>query len=88
MRKKTIIKIDYTLCGDGIENNTDPRECCKCLRACEPAIFLLHQTLGAREENPLDPRCWRITPLWSSLCTLCMKCVKECPVGAIKIKQG
>jgi len=83
MKKKTSITIDYSLCGDG--NRIDPRECGKCLRICDPAIFLLHQTIGAVEENPHDPQIWRITPLWLSLCTRCMKCVDLCPERAIKV---
>ncbi len=82
--KKNIITIDYSICGDG--NKTDPRKCGKCLRVCDPAIFLLHQTVGAKEENPYDPQIWRITPLWISLCTRCMKCVDICPENAIKVE--
>ena len=83
MKKKTKITIDYSVCGDG--NRIDPRECGKCLRICDPAIFLLHQTLDVVEEDPNDPQIWRITPLWLSLCTRCMKCVDICPGKAIKI---
>ncbi|MCJ7666618.1 MAG: 4Fe-4S dicluster domain-containing protein [Actinobacteria bacterium] len=84
MSKKTDIKIDYTLCGDG--NGMDPRECTRCLKVCEPAVFLLHQSTDAEENNPCDPEKWRITPLWLSLCTHCMKCVDVCPVNAMKVK--
>ncbi len=42
------------LCGDG--TGVDPRACCKCLRACDPAVFLLHQTFGAQEADPCDPQ--------------------------------
>ena len=83
LRKKTKIALDYTLCGDG--NGQDPRECCACMQACEPAVFLLHQTLDTNEKNPLDPQIWRISPLWLSLCTQCMKCADVCPVGAITL---
>ena len=84
MKKKTEIKIDYSRCGDGI--GTDPRECAKCLNVCEPAVFLLHQSKEEAEGNPLDPDKWRITPLWLSLCTRCMKCADVCPVDAITVK--
>ena len=83
MKKKTKITIDYSRCGDG--NGVDPRECGKCLRICDPAIFLLHQTIGAEEKDPDDPQIWRITPLWLSLCTRCMKCVDICPEKAINV---
>jgi len=85
MTKKTKITIDYSRCGDG--NGIDPRGCCKCLQTCAPAVFLLHQTLGAEEPDPFDPQKWRVTPQWPSLCTLCMNCIKNCPENAIKVKQ-
>jgi len=81
--RRTRIAIDYGLCGDGV--GVDPRGCCLCLRACDPAVFLLHETLGAREEDPLDPQAWRVTPLWPSLCTRCGKCVSACPLRAITV---
>jgi len=84
MAAKTRITIDYLLCGDG--KGIDPRECTRCLKICKPAVFLLHQTLGKEEEDPDDPRSWRVTPLWISLCTKCMLCVEECPVSAIKVE--
>ena len=82
-RNKTKISIDYSVCGDG--NDVDPRSCGKCLRICDPAVFLLHQTVGAEEPDPYDPQIWRITPLWPSLCTKCMKCVEICPKQAITV---
>jgi len=82
--KKTEIKIDYNLCGD--ESGTDPRECTVCLKACKPAVFLLHQATDTIEENPFDPEKWHITPLWLSLCDKCMKCVDGCPVNAITVR--
>jgi NAD-dependent dihydropyrimidine dehydrogenase PreA subunit len=84
MGRRNRIAIDYTLCGDGV--GVDPRVCGKCLRACDPAVFLLHQTLGASEPDPMDPRIWRITPLWPTLCTRCLKCVEVCPVRAVTVK--
>ncbi|MBN1836043.1 MAG: 4Fe-4S binding protein [Spirochaetales bacterium] len=84
LRRRTRIEIDYQRCGDGI--GVDPRECGLCLRVCDPAVFLLHETLGAREANPLDPQCWRVTALWPSLCTRCGKCVAACPQGAITVR--
>jgi len=84
MIKKTKIIIDYSKCGDGV--GVDPRDCCKCLKTCKPAVFLLHQTLGVKELDPYNPSKWRVTPQWLSLCTHCMNCVNECPLNAIIIK--
>jgi NAD-dependent dihydropyrimidine dehydrogenase PreA subunit len=85
MNKKTKISIDYSKCGDG--KGVDPRDCCKCLQVCKPAIFLLHQTMGSEEKDSYDPKKWRVTALWPTLCTLCMKCVSECPVNAVTVVQ-
>jgi NAD-dependent dihydropyrimidine dehydrogenase PreA subunit len=83
---KTRIRIDYSLCGDG--RGVDPRGCCICLRTCEPAVFLLHQTVGALQPDPFDPQIWRVTALWQSLCTGCMKCAELCPQTAISVRYS
>jgi NAD-dependent dihydropyrimidine dehydrogenase PreA subunit len=84
MARRTRIRIDYSVCGDG--TGVDPRDCARCLRACGPAVFLMHETIGAVEPNPCDPGAWRVTPLWTSLCTRCMQCVEACPNGAITVQ--
>jgi NAD-dependent dihydropyrimidine dehydrogenase PreA subunit len=83
MGRKTKIIIDYTKCGDGV--GVDPRDCAKCLQICEPALFLMHETLDVKDD-PYDPQLWRVTALYPSLCTKCMKCVEICPEHAIKVK--
>jgi NAD-dependent dihydropyrimidine dehydrogenase PreA subunit len=80
---RTKITIDHRRCGDG--TGVDPRECGLCLRACAPAVFVLHQTLGAAEPDPLDPKAWRVTPMWASLCTRCGECTSACPQKAIEL---
>ncbi len=82
---RTKIIIHYEICGDG--NKIDPRECAKCLKECDPAVFLMHQTQGMEEQekDPLNPQFWRITALYPSQCTLCFKCIDVCPENAISI---
>jgi ferredoxin len=81
--KKTKIKIDYTKCGD--KGGIDPRECRNCLKVCDPCVFLMHNVLGAKEKDPYDPQVWRITAVWPSVCTRCLKCVVACPEKAIVV---
>jgi ferredoxin len=81
---RTHIRIDSSRCGGG--SGVDPRACCVCLRVCEPAVFTLHQSFGAREPDPLDPQTWSITALWPCLCTRCLKCVEGCPQKAIRVR--
>ncbi len=78
---KTKISIDYTKCG---EKARDPRTCTNCLKVCDPAVFLMHQPLKV-EQDPYDPQLWRITAVWLSLCTRCLRCVEACPEKAIAV---
>ncbi|MHA1845081.1 MAG: 4Fe-4S dicluster domain-containing protein [Promethearchaeota archaeon] len=84
-RRKTKIKIDYSKCGE--KGKVDPRDCGLCLKVCDPAVFILHETVGTEksQKDPFDPQDWRITPIWGSLCTRCFKCVDVCPEKAISI---
>ncbi|MGV9102804.1 MAG: ATP-binding protein [Promethearchaeia archaeon] len=84
---KTEITIDYNKCGYEEGVNVDPRECRKCLRICDPAVFLMHPTLE-EHPDPYNPERWKITPVWPSLCMGCMKCVEVCPENAITVKPG
>ena len=79
---ETKIEIDYTKCGE--HGKVDPRDCGECLKACDPAVFVKHQPLDV-EQDPYDPQLWRITAVWLSLCSRCLKCVEVCPEKAIKI---
>lgn len=81
---RTSITIDHTKCGNAT-GGIDPRECSVCLRVCDPAVFLRHETLGVESSDPLDPEFWQITAVWLSLCTRCGKCVEACPEKAITV---
>ncbi|MFX1573941.1 MAG: 4Fe-4S binding protein [Promethearchaeota archaeon] len=81
---KTKIKIDYSKCGP--EGKVDPRACGRCLNVCDPCVFLLHEDLKYEEENVYDPQHWKITAVWPSVCTRCLKCVEVCQEKAIKVK--
>lgn len=82
--KRIRVKIDYSKCGD--KGGIDPRQCAKCLKVCDPSVFLMHNVLGAKEKDPYDPQVYRITPVWPSVCTRCFKCVEICPQKAITVK--
>ncbi|GAG72038.1 unnamed protein product, partial [marine sediment metagenome] len=47
---KTKIRIDYSKCGEN--GKVDPRDCHKCLEVCDPCVFLMHEALGYKEEDP------------------------------------
>lgn len=82
-QKRTKIRIDYLICGE--DGKVDPRDCTKCLKICDPAVFMMHSALDLDFKDPDDPQRWRITPQWGSLCTRCLKCVEVCPEGAITV---
>ena len=83
-KTRTKIRIDYSLCGE--DGKMDPRDCCKCLKTCDPAVFMMHPALDLDFKDPYDPQRWSIKPQWGSLCTRCLKCVEVCPENAISIK--
>jgi len=84
-KRKTKINIDYTKCGEN--GKIDPRECGLCMKACDPAVFIMHETIGTEEKqkDAYDPQDWRITAIWGSLCSRCFKCADACPENAITI---
>jgi NAD-dependent dihydropyrimidine dehydrogenase PreA subunit len=79
---KTKITIDYSKCGP--EGVMDPRECTKCLKQCDRPVFHLHHMI-VDGDDPWDPSYWQVTPVYTSQCTRCMKCIEVCPVDAISV---
>lgn len=47
----------------------------------------MHPTLEDHP-NPHNPEKWIVDAIWLSLCTGCMRCVNECPEGAIQVFPG
>ena len=82
---KTKITVNYSKCGT--PRGIDPRNCSLCLSVCDSAVFLRHQDLKFIEDeiNPNDPQFWKITPVWPSVCTRCLRCVDSCPESAIAV---
>ena len=79
---KTKITIDYSKCGpDGV---MDPRECTKCLKQCDRPVFHLHHVI-VDGDDPWDPSYWQVTPVYTSQCTRCMRCIEVCTVNAISV---
>ncbi|MHA1909651.1 MAG: 4Fe-4S dicluster domain-containing protein [Candidatus Thorarchaeota archaeon] len=82
LKGKTKISIDYTKCGSRV--GFDPRECVKCLDVCPDWVMVLQPDMEA-EQDLSDPKDWRISTVWSSVCTRCMACTEVCPQDAITI---
>lgn len=73
------IRIDETRC-------INPDLCRRCMRSCSPKVFAIAPRVEATLETAARPAIiWVSNP---DHCTLCMRCVEECPGGAIKIEEG
>lgn len=75
------ISVDYSRC-------TAPFDCKKCLRTCAPAVLRLRtiKVERSRETDKKEPGAYRVAPFFRDRCTVCMECVKACPVDAISVK--
>ena len=81
---------------DVSEECTQPQECRRCLEICAPKVFLLapNAKVVSHTEFPLirigwedgTPEGMRIIAAEPTVCTLCMACVRECPLHCITIK--
>jgi NADH-quinone oxidoreductase subunit I len=75
------ISVDYSRC-------TTPFDCKKCLHICAPAVLRLHtiKVERGRETDKKEPGAYRVEPFFRDRCSVCMECVKVCPVDAISVK--
>ncbi len=75
------ITVDYSRC-------TTPFDCKRCLLTCAPAVLRLRtiKVERGRETSNKEPGAYRIEPFFRDRCTVCMECVKACPVDAISVK--
>lgn len=66
---------------------TTPMACGKCLRACPQMVFRVETKKYERlkETNPNEPGSYKLEGWWRYACTLCLDCIRVCPVDAIKI---
>ena len=89
-KKAPLITID--------EECTQPQECRKCLEVCAPKVLVLapDAKLASLSGYPLIRVGWedrpheamRIIAAEPTLCTLCMACVRECPLHCITVKTS
>ena len=77
--KKTKIRIDYSICGE--KGKIDPRNCGLCMKACDPAVFIMHETIGTekKQKDIYDPQDWRITSIWGSILVAVLNVSKFAP---------
>ena len=85
----TRVTLDQEKCQEHVAKicgrSDHPYECGKCLKICDPAVFLMHQPFD-KCQDPNDPDFWSIRPFWPLLCTRCMRCVTICPAQAISVE--
>jgi ferredoxin len=80
------------------EECTRPQECRKCLEVCAPKVFLLapDAKMVKHTKYPLVRVGWdnrrheamRVIAAEPTLCTLCMACVRVCPLDCVTIEDG
>jgi ferredoxin len=79
------------------EECTQPHECRKCLEICAPKVFVLapDAKIVSRPEYPFVRIGWenvraeamRVIAAEPTVCTLCMACLRECPLHCITIEM-
>ncbi|MBW2091939.1 MAG: hypothetical protein JRI34_07440 [Deltaproteobacteria bacterium] len=78
------------------EECLEPHECRKCLEICAPKVFVLspNAKMVPTPELPMVKKGWenvkveatRVIAAEPAVCTLCMSCVRECPLNCITVK--
>ncbi len=74
------IKIDRDKC-------TTPFDCKRCLRICPTAVFSVHAVRNERgkETDKTVAGNYALGVSYRDQCTACMKCVEDCPEGALTV---
>ena len=78
------------------EECTQPQECRKCMEICAPKVFILapDAKIVPTPEHPLVKMGWeaakveamRVLAAEPTVCTLCMACVRVCPLNCMTVK--
>jgi ferredoxin len=79
------------------ERCLEPQECRGCLEVCAPKVFLLapDAKMVSHTKYPMIRAGWenrhheamRVIAAEPTVCTLCMACVRVCPLDCITIEQ-
>lgn len=77
------IEIDYSKC-------TVPMWCKRCLQSCPHMVFTIYakKMEKYKENDSREPGMYEVLQVRRDKCTMCGKCVENCPEGALTISYG